>query len=120
DRAELPRRVREADAALEDVVDLAVVEAHADHLPEDDPRFRARVDHLAGRPAALVDDDADALELRCERGLVVERDELEAAVERLDEVPVPRLLVSPLLDEEEPHEPRLYGLPADATRRVPA
>ena len=98
DRAELAGRVGQGDPAREDVVDLGVVEAHPEHLPQPHPGRGAHVDHLGGGVPTLVDDDRDSLELGLERGVVVEDRVLEPALGRGAEVFEPGLDV-PLLDD---------------------
>ena len=82
----------------EDVVDLGVVEAHPEHLPQPHPGRGAHVDHLGGGVPTLVDDDRDSPELGLERGIVVEDRVLEPVLGGGAEVFEPGLDV-PLLDD---------------------
>ena len=96
DRAELPGRVRHANAARQRVLDLRMVEARAEHLPELDPGRRTGVDHLTRCVASLVDDDGDAVELRRERLLQVEQRDADVALRCLHEIRQPRIDVAAL------------------------
>ncbi len=100
DRAEGARCVREPDSLAEDVLDIGVIEARAEDLPELHAGSRAGVDHRTACMTALVDHNPDAFELRAELARRVEQAELGEAGERVDDVGQPRLLVA-LLGEKQ-------------------
>ena len=101
DGAELAGRVREREPARLDVLDLGVVGARAEDLPQPHACSGPGVDLLSGAVAALVDDHGDARELPGERPLGVEDGVIDLSVGGRPEVGEPRLDIAPLDDVQD-------------------
>src|SRR5262249_51185160 len=86
----LAGRVGVQEPARLHVLGIDVIETVPHDLPEPDAGLDTRIDEVVGREAAEIDDREDAAKLLREIDRRIPEDDLVRAVDRLDEVVVPR------------------------------